>query len=85
MDRGCRPEAEVPADLPVEALTTYEPVINHQTARMLGCTVPDPRPPLLAQSVGHQDLEFTSGFGGAAEVHGCAASAGSDANDPSRT
>jgi hypothetical protein len=32
---------EVPADLPVEALTTCELVIKRQAGRMLGLTVPD--------------------------------------------
>jgi putative tryptophan/tyrosine transport system substrate-binding protein len=40
---------------------------------------------LLAQSVGGQGVEFTSAFGGAAEVHDRTASAAIDANDPSAT
>jgi hypothetical protein len=39
---------------------------------------------LLAQSGGGQGGEFTSAFGGAAEVHGPTASAAFDANDPNR-
>jgi hypothetical protein len=41
--------------------------------------------PVLAQSVEGQGVEFTSVFGGAAEVHGRTASAAFDANDPTRT
>jgi hypothetical protein len=40
--------------------------------------------PEVAQSVGGQVVEFTSAFGGVAEVHGPTASAAFDANDPSR-
>ena len=40
---------------------------------------------LLALSGGSQGGEFTSAFGGAAEVHGRTASAAFDANDPNRT
>jgi hypothetical protein len=36
----------------------------------------------MAQSGGGQGGEFTSGFGGSAEVHGRTASAAFDANDP---
>jgi hypothetical protein len=41
--------------------------------------------PLMAQSGGSQGGEFTSAFGGAAELHGRMASAAFDANDPSAT
>jgi hypothetical protein len=39
----------------------------------------------LALSGGSQGGEFTSAFGGVAEVHGRTASAAFDANDPYRT
>jgi hypothetical protein len=39
----------------------------------------------LAQSGGSQGGEFTSAFGGAAEVNGRTASAAFDANDPKPT
>src|ERR1700730_17836518 len=42
------------------------------------------RSPFQAQSVGHQDLEITSGFGGTAEVKGRVASTGCDAFDSER-
>jgi hypothetical protein len=38
----------------------------------------------MAQSGGGQRGEFTSAFGGAAEVHGRTASTAFDANDPMR-
>jgi hypothetical protein len=40
---------------------------------------------LLALSGGSQGGEFTSAFGGVAEVHGRTASASFDANDPNRS
>jgi hypothetical protein len=40
---------------------------------------------LLALSGGGQGVEFTSAFGGVAEVHGRTASAAFDANDPTET
>jgi hypothetical protein len=39
----------------------------------------------MALSGGSQGSEFTSAFGGVAEVHGRTASADFDANDPSAT
>ena len=39
----------------------------------------------MALSGGSQGVEFTSAFGGAAEVHGRTASAAFDANDPKRS
>jgi hypothetical protein len=39
----------------------------------------------MALSSGSQGGEFTSAFGGVAEVHGRTASAAFDANDPNRT
>jgi hypothetical protein len=41
--------------------------------------------PVLALSGESQGGEFTSAFGGVAEVHGLRASAAFDANDPSET
>src|ERR1700680_4153223 len=41
--------------------------------------------PLLALSGGSQGGEFTSAFGGVAELHGRTASAAFDANDPERS
>jgi hypothetical protein len=41
--------------------------------------------PQVALSGGSQGGEFTSAFGGAAELHGRMASAAYDANDPTRT
>jgi putative tryptophan/tyrosine transport system substrate-binding protein len=40
-------KGEKPGDLPVEALTNYQIVINGRTAKALGLTVP---PALLAQA-----------------------------------
>src|ERR1700722_20388602 len=47
---------------------------------LLRCTSP-----VVAQSGEGQGVEFTSAFGGVAEVHGRTASAAFDANDPNRT
>jgi hypothetical protein len=41
--------------------------------------------PVVALSGGSQGGEFTSAFGGVAEVHGRMASAAFDANDPNRS
>jgi ABC-type uncharacterized transport system substrate-binding protein len=41
------PEGHQPADLPVVRSSKFELVINHQTARMLGITVPEKAVPSL--------------------------------------